>query len=673
MSDRAALPSRVISAPVLSQIVDTIKTLAIDGVQTANSGHPGMPMGAAVMGAVLWGQFLVQDPKAPHWPDRDRFVLSCGHGSMLLYALLHLSGHDLPMAELKRFRQWDSKTPGHPEYGHTTGVEVTTGPLGTGFAAAVGFALAERFLAATYNRPGHTIVDHFTYGICSDGDLMEGVAAEAASLAGHLGLGKLVFLYDDNNITIDGATDLAFTEDVAARFVAYGWHVQKIDGSDAAAVAAALTLARAEDQRPSLICCKTTIAAGSPNKAGTSASHGAPLGADEVAATKRALGWPVDASFSVPEVVQGAFAEQLPEQARRRAEWEARFAAYRQAHPELAAQFEAQLGGVVSEDILAKIPSFPPGGAMATRKAGGQVLKALVKAHPTLVGGSADLAGSNATEMGVPSQSRSQPGGREIHFGVREHGMAAVCNGLALHGGLRVFDATFLVFSDFMRGAVRLSALMKAPVVHVFTHDSFWVGEDGPTHQPIEQLMSLRLIPGLYVVRPADARETAAAWRLAMQRGPGDGPTAILLTRQDLPVMAETRERIDQGAYVLWQPDGVAAAELDGILVATGSEVATALEAARELHKSHGRRVRVVSMPCWEAFAAQPQRYRDEVLPPAISRRLSVEAGTTFGWSRHAAHHHGLDHYGASAPGKVLAEKFGFTPAALARHFLELP
>ncbi len=673
MSDRAKLPPRVISSSVLSQIVDTIKTLAIDAVQAANSGHPGMPMGAAVMGAVLWGEFMVQDPKAPHWPDRDRFVLSCGHGSALLYALLHLTGFDLPLAELKKFRQWDSKTPGHPEYWHTTGVEVTTGPLGTGFAAAVGFALAERFLGATYNREGHTIVDHFTYGICSDGDLMEGVSAEAASLAGHLGLGKLVFLYDDNNISIDGSTDLTFTEDVAGRFTAYGWHVQKVDGSDAAAVAAALTLARAEQRRPSLICCKTTIAAGSPNKAGTSASHGAPLGPDEVAATKRALGWPVDAQFLVPDVVRDAFAEQLGSQAARRGEWEARFAAYRQAHPELAAQFEAHLNGPVPEDILAKIPSFPPGGAMATRKAGGAVLKALVKAHPTLVGGSADLAGSNGTEMGVASQSRAQPGGREIHFGVREHGMAAVCNGLALHGGLRVFDATFLVFSDFMRGAVRLSALMKLPVVHVFTHDSFWVGEDGPTHQPIEQLMSLRLIPGLYVVRPADARETAAAWRLALQRGLGDGPTAILLTRQDLPVMAETRERIDEGAYVLWQPDGVADADLDGLFVATGSEVATALEAARELHKSHGRRVRVVSMPCWEAFAMQSQDYRDEVLPPAISRRLSVEAGTTFGWSRHAAYNHGLDHYGASAPGKVLAEKFGFTPAALVRHFLELP
>ncbi len=440
-----------------------------------------------------------------------------------------------------------------------------------------------------------------------------------------------------------------------------------------AAPPAALTLARAEGRRPSIVCCKTKIAAGSPNKAGTSAAHGAPLGADGIGATKRALGWPVDAQFLVPDAVRAAFDGQLPLLAARRGEWEARFAAYRAAHPELAAQFEAHQGGPVPGDILAKIPSFPPGGAMATRKAGGKVLQALVKAHPTLVGGSADLAGSNGTDMGVTSQSRAEPGGREIHFGVREHGMAGVCNGLALHGGLRVFDATFLVFSDFMRGALRLSALMKLPVVHVFTHDSFWVGEDGPTHQPIEQLMSLRLIPGLYVVRPADARETAAAWRLALQRGLGDGPTAILLTRQDLPVMPETREAIDEGAYVLWQPEGVTAAELDGLFVATGSEVATALEAARELHKAHGRRVRVVSMPCWEAFLAQPASYRDEVLPPAVTRRLSVEAGTTFGWSRFAGHQHGIDHYGASAPGKVLAEKFGFTPAALVRRYLELP
>jgi len=673
MSARVSLPPRVLPPAALAQIVDTIKTLAIDAVQAANSGHPGMPMGAAVMGSVLWGQFLVHDPQAPLWPDRDRFVLSAGHGSMLLYALLHLSGYDLPLAELQRFRQWGSKTPGHPEHGHTVGVEVTTGPLGTGFAAGVGMALAERFLAATYNRPGLEIVDHCTYAIVSDGDLMEGVAAEAASLAGHLGLGKLIYLYDDNHISIDGPTDLSFSEDVAARFVAYGWQVERVDGHDAAAVAGALARARAAGDRPSLICCRTVIAHGSPGKAGSSASHGAPLGEAEVAATKRALGWPEDAKFLVPEAVRAVFAEQQLGQRERRLAWEARFAAYRQAHPELAAQFLAHQEGRVPAEIIAKIPSFPPGGAMATRKAGGKVLAALVEAHPTLVGGSADLAGSNGVEMAVASQSRDQPGGRAIHFGVREHGMAAVCNGLALHGGVRVFDATFLVFSDFMRGALRLSALMQLPVVHVFTHDSFWVGEDGPTHQPIEQLMSLRLIPGLHVVRPADARETAGAWRHALRRGPGDGPTAILLTRQDLPVMPESRESIEVGAYVLWQPEGAAVGDLDGVLVATGSEVATALEAARALEKAHGRRVRVVSMPCWEAFLAQPESYRDEVLPPALTRRLSVEAGTTFGWSRFAAHQHGLDHYGASAPGKLLAEKFGFTAAAVVARWLELP
>ncbi|MBL9101875.1 MAG: transketolase [Myxococcales bacterium] len=665
---RADQPPRDISAPLLAKFVDTIKTLAIDAVQKANSGHPGMPMGAAAMGAVLWGQFLVHDPKAPQWPDRDRFVLSAGHGSMLLYALLHLTGYDLPMAELQRFRQWDSKTPGHPEHGHTVGVEVTTGPLGTGFAAGVGMALAERFLAATYNRPGHEVVDHWTYGICSDGDLMEGVASEAASLAGHLGLGKLVYLYDDNKISIDGSTDLAFTEDVAARFAAYGWHVQKIDGHDAAAVAKALVAARA-DARPSLVCCRTTIAHGSPNKAGSHGAHGSPLGDAEVAATKKAMSWKEEA-FHVPAEVREALDGQLAGHRAARLAWEERFAAYKQAHPELAAQFEAHQGGTVPQAVLDAIPKFAPGEAMASRKAGGKVLEALVKAHPTLIGGSADLAGSNGVELKLPSQSKAQPGGRVLHFGVREHGMGAVCNGVALHGGVRVFDATFLVFSDFMRGAMRLSALMKAPVVHVFSHDSFWVGEDGPTHQPIEQLMSLRMIPGLYVVRPADAKETAAAWRLALQRGPAEGPTAILLTRQDLPTMEETREAIDVGAYVLWQPEGDG--NLDGMLLATGSEVSLALTAAKTLLANHGRRVRVVSMPCWEAFMAQPQAYRDEVLPPGLTRRLSVEAGTTFGWSRFAAHSHGIDHYGASAPGKLLAEKFGFTPAALVQQYLAL-
>jgi transketolase len=666
---RASLPPRSISAPVLGQFVDTIKTLAIDAVQKANSGHPGMPMGAAAMGAVLWGQFLVHDPQAPRWPDRDRFVLSAGHGSMLLYALLHLTGYDLPLSELERFRQWESRTPGHPEHGHTVGVEVTTGPLGTGFAAAVGMALAERFLAATYNRPGFEIVDHFTYGICSDGDLMEGVASEAASLAGHLGLGKLVFLYDDNKISIDGSTELSFTEDVAGRFAAYGWHVLRVDGHDAGSIAAALVLARA-DARPSLVCCRTVIAHGSPNKAGSHGAHGAPLGEAEVAATKRGLGLAEDAAFFVPQELRAALSEALAGHRARRLAWEELFAGYREAHAELARQFEAHREGPVPQAVLDAIPRFPATGAMATRKAGAKVLEALVKAHPTLVGGSADLAGSNGVEMAVPSQSRAQPGGRAIHFGVREHGMAAVCNGLALHGGVRVFDATFLVFSDFMRGALRLAALMKVPVIHVFSHDSFWVGEDGPTHQPVEQLMSLRLIPGLFVIRPADAKETAAAWRLALQRGQGDGPTAILLTRQDLPVMPETREAIDQGAYVLWEPDG--AGDLDGILLATGSEVATALAAARTLASEHGRRVRVVSMPCWEAFLGQPTAYRDEVLPPAVTRRLSVEAGTTFGWTRFAAHSHGLDHYGASAPGKLLAEKFGFVPAALVKRWLEL-
>ncbi len=673
MSTRATLSPRGLPAPVLAKIVDTVKLLAVDAVEQANSGHPGMPMGAAVMGTVLWTQFLIHDPACPTWPDRDRFVLSAGHGSMLLYALLHLSGYDLPLTELQQFRQWGSKTPGHPEYGHTVGVEITTGPLGSGLAAGVGMAMAERILGSLYNRPEHTIVDHFTYGIVSDGDLMEGIAAEAASLAGHLGLGKLIYLYDDNNITIDGPTDLAFTEDVAGRFAAYGWHVLRVDGHDPEAVAAAVVLARKESNRPSLVCCRTTIAHGSPKKGGTSASHGAPLGAAEVAATKAALGWPTEATFHIPEEVADAWAAQAAAQTTRREAWETTFADYRKAYPELAAQFEQYQSGTVPTEVLAALPSFPPGGAMATRKAGAQVLKALATSLPVLVGGSADLAGSNGVELPLPSQSRTQPHGRQLHFGVREHGMAAICNGLAVHGGLRVFDATFLVFSDFMRGALRLSALMQLPVVHVFTHDSFWVGEDGPTHQPVEQLMSLRLIPGLFVVRPADARETTAAWRLALQRGPGAGPTAILLTRQDLPIMAETREDISVGAYVLWQPEGVTTAKLDGMILATGSEVATALAAAKTLAADHGRNVRVVSMPCWEAFRNQPAAYQAEILPPEVTRRLSVEAGTTIGWASFAAHHHGLDHYGASAPGKRLAQEFGFTPEAVVTTYLGLP
>ena len=653
-------------------LVKTIKALAMDAVQAANSGHPGMPMGAADMAAVLWTQFLRHDPTRPSWLDRDRFVLSAGHGSMLLYALLHLTGYDLPLAELRRFRQWGSKTPGHPEFGHTPGVEVTTGPLGTGFAAGVGMAIAERVLAARFNRPGHAIVDHHTYGIVSDGDLMEGVAAEAASLAGHLGLGKLIYLYDDNQISIDGATSITFTEDVLARFAAYGWHTRRVDGHDPEAIAAALAEARDERERPSLIACRTVIAHGSPGKAGTSASHGAPLGAAEVAATKQGMGWPSDVAFEVPAAVVERRAAALDALRAQREAWDARMAAYRAVYPELAAELAGLHAGALPEATLAAIPSFPPGGKQATRKAVQRILGAVVAAHPALVGGSADLAGSNGVALaGEPAQGRGEPGGRVIHFGVREHAMAAIANGLALHGA-RPYVATFLVFSDFMRGAIRLAALMRLPVIYVLSHDSFWVGEDGPTHQPIEHTMALRLIPELWVIRPGDARETAGAWRIALSRGLGAGPTAILATRQDLPVLAETREDISAGAYVLWEPEGAQVADLDGILIATGSELAATLAAARALAE-RGRALRVVSMPCWEAFEAQPASYREAVLPPSLSRRLAVEAGSTLGWSRYAAHAQGIDHFGASAPGEELAERFGFTAPAIVERYLALP
>lgn len=666
---RAALPPRAVDPATLQAVANTIKGLAMDGVEKANSGHPGMPMGTAEMASTLWLRFLRHDPTQPHWPDRDRFVLSAGHGSMLLYSLLHLTGYDLPMSELQSFRQLNSKTPGHPEVDHTPGVEVTTGPLGSGFAAGVGMAVAEAFLAARYNRDGHDIVDHFTYGIVSDGDLMEGIAAESASFAGHLGLGKLIYLYDDNSITIDGATDLTFTEDVGKRFEAYGWHVLSVDGHDTAAVAKALEAARAETKRPTLIECRTIIARGAPTKAGSEKSHGSPLGAEELAGAKKAIGLP-EQSFYVDGSVSEALAAQREGLTADRKDWETRFAAYEKAHPELAKELTALLADELPEAALAAMKgvTFETGSSVATRKAGAKVLAALCEAHPTVMGGSADLAGSNG--VGVPgggTLSPQDPAGRNVHFGVREHGMAGICNGLALHGGVRPFDATFLIFSDFMRGALRLSALMQLPVVHVLSHDSVFLGEDGPTHQPIEQCMSLRMIPNLHVVRPADANETVGAWIHAMQRGRGDGPTAILVSRQDLPVLEHGARDISKGAYVVHDPDG----EPDGILVATGSEVHVCVQAAQTLAES-GTHVRVVSMPCWKAFEAQPADYQDSVLPPAIQKRLSVEAGTTLGWDRYARHHIGIDRFGASAPAQELAELFGLTASAIVERYRSL-
>lgn len=663
MTARAAADPRTFDPKIREELANTIKGLTIDAIECSKSGHPGMPMGCADLASVLWSEFLVHDPQQPQWFNRDRFVLSAGHGSMLLYALLHLSGYDLPLDEIRNFRQWDSKTPGHPEFGHTVGVEVTTGPLGTGFATGVGLAIAEQYLGARYNQPGHEIVDHLTYAVVSDGDLMEGVCAEAASLAGHLGLGKIIYLYDDNQISIDGSTDLSFGEDVKGRFEAYGWQVQRVDGHDPAAIREALKVARAETARPSLICCRTVIGQGSPSKAGKSASHGAPLGAEDAAGAKAAMGWSDKEAFHVPAPVREGMAQVAEGLSKERADWEAKFEAYASAHPELAKEFKQLQSGELPESIWKSLPSYEVGSKIATRAVSGAVINALAAQHPTFVGGSADLAGSNKTLIKEGGDfSKENRSGRNLYFGVREHAMAAVCNGIALHGGLRCFDATFLIFSDFMRGAMRLSALMNLPVVHVLTHDSFWVGEDGPTHQPIEQTMSLRLMPNMHVYRPADAQETVGAWKAAMERK--DGPSAILLSRQNLPVLAGSKRDISEGAYLLWEPQETKIP--DAILIATGSEVALALEVAQEAHKD-GKKVRVVSMPCRERFEACGAEVHKALLPEDVplSRRISIEAGVTCGWGRYAGVHIGIDHFGASAPGGVLAEKFGFTKSAV--------
>ena len=649
------------------QAINTIRTLAMDAVQAANSGHPGAPMGAAAMAYVLWTRHLRHNPADPAWPDRDRFVLSAGHASMLLYSLLHLTGYDLPLEEIRNFRQWGSKTPGHPEHGLTPGVETTTGPLGSGVANAVGMAIAERMLAARFNRPGQTIVDHRTYALVSDGDLMEGIASEACSLAGTLGLGKLTFLYDDNEISIDGSTDLAFQEDVGDRFAAYGWHVQRIDGDDLEAVDAAIGAAQAAEDRPSIIVAATEIAHGSPNKAGTAGAHGNPLGEDEVRLTKQALGWDPDASFHVPEDVLAGYRVALEQGAARQASWQERFDAYERAFPAEAAEWRRGIARELPDGWDDHLPAFSPeDGAMATRAASGKVLNALAPVIPNLAGGSADLTPSNNTYLAASHDfAKDTPDGRNVRFGVREHAMGGIVNGLALHGGLIPYCGTFLAFSDWMRGAIRLGSIMGCHAVYVFTHDSFGVGEDGPTHQPVEQVMALRAIPGLTVIRPGDPNETAAAWKVALERG---GPTALALTRQGVPVIGEherVREGVPRGAYVLDDPPGGAP---DLILMATGSEVSLAREAAAML-AGQGVAVRVVSMPSWELFAEQPASYRDEVLPPGVIARLAVEAGTTLGWERHvgsAGEVAGIDRFGASAPGKIMMERYGFTAEAIA-------
>ena len=653
--------------------VDTIRTLSIDGVQQANSGHPGAPMGAAAMAYVLWTRFLRHSPTRPDWADRDRFVLSAGHASMLLYSLLHLTGYDLSLDELKHFRQLGSRTPGHPEYGLTPGVEATTGPLGQGFTNAVGMAIAERRLAAEFDRPGHDIIDHWTYGICSDGDLQEGIASEAASLAGHLKLGKLVFLYDDNHIQLDGPTTMAWSEDVMARFDAYGWHTQRVaDGNDLEAIDAAITAARADD-RPSIIAVRTHIGFGSPHKQDSQKSHGAPLGTDEVRLTKKAYGWDPDKKFYIPDAALAIFRAAVPEGESRAADWDQRFEAYATAHPALAAELRRRISGELPDDWAADLPSYPDDAdGLATRNVSQNVLQVLKDALPELFGGAADLSESNLTDLKGAGEFSATEAGRNIRFGVREHAMGGIANGIAYHGGFIPYVATFLTFSDYMRGSVRLAALTGLHVVYVWTHDSIGLGEDGPTHQPVEHYAALRAMPGLTFLRPGDPNEAVAAWRVAVEHR--HGPVALALTRQKLPVLPGTAARaadgVDRGGYIL--ADAVDAAghltAADVILIATGSELSLAMDAREELTRE-GIRTRVVSLPSWERFAAAPKAYRDEVLPPTEPRRVSIEMGVSLGWDRWVGPGGAIiaiDRFGASAPAPELLPAFGFTAAHVA-------
>jgi transketolase len=645
--------------PLTKRAVNAIRALTIDATQAAGDGHPGMPMGAATMGYALFRHAMHHDPSAPGWWNRDRYVQSAGHGSMLQYSLLHLTGYDLTIDDLRGYRQWGSRTPGHPEVGHTPGVETTTGPLGQGIATAVGMALAEAHLAARFNRDAFAVIDHFTYVIASDGDLMEGVASEASSLAGHLGLGKLIVLYDDNQISIDGPTAITFSEDVIARYRAYGWHVQHVDdGNDLAALLHAIARAQATPQQPSLIAVRTTIGYGSPKLAGTSKVHGSPLGSEEALASKAALGIDWEA-FTVPDDVLAHYREAAVEGAEAHAGWRATWSAYEAAHPDLARELARAVHGELPEGLADHLPQWAVGGSVATRKASQATLHALAAQLPQLLGGSADLAGSNLTDLpGERAMAAGDYAGRTIHFGIREHGMAAIANGLALHGGLRPFVATFLVFADYLRPALRLSALMGQPVIYVMTHDSIGLGGDGPTHQPIETLASLRALPNLEVWRPADANETAAAWLAAIERV--TGPTLLALSRQNLPILEVPTGAAIQGGYVLADGDDVA-------LIATGSEVALAL-AAREQLAHAGIRARVVSLPCAERFAAQPPAYRAAVLPADLRARVVIEAQSPFGWERYAGDAGeiiGIDRFGASGPGDTLMKAFGFTPEAV--------
>jgi transketolase len=647
-----------------SRAINTLRFLSADAVQQANSGHPGLPMGAAAMGYTIWTRHLRHNPRNPHWPGRDRFVLSGGHGSMLLYSLLHLTGYDLSLDQIKNFRQWGSITPGHPEYGLTPGVETTTGPLGQGFATGVGMAIAATHLAAIFNLPGFDLIDSYIYGIVTDGDLMEGVSSEAASLAAHLSLGRLIYLYDSNHVSIDGSTELAFTEDRAARFEAYGWHVQKVeDGNDVDAIDKAIQAAKA-DPRPSLIVCHTTIGYGAPNKQGTSKAHGEPLGEEELKLAKENLGWPVEPKFLIPDDVLAHFREAVDCGRDAEAAWNDKFEAYQKQYPEQGAELKRRLDGVLPQDWDADLPVFPADAkGLASRAASGKVINALAPKVPELIGGSADLEPSNKTWIaGSPAFEKDTPQGRNFHFGVREHAMGAAVNGMALYGGVIPYGGTFLVFSDYMKPAIRIAALSHIPSIYVFTHDSIGLGEDGPTHQPIEHLAALRAVPNITVIRPADANETVEAWKYALTHR--NGPIALILTRQSLPTLdrslADSASELAKGAYVL---NDFGEKEPELILMASGSEVSLIYQAAARL-SAEGANVRAVSFPSWELFEEQDQAYREAVLPKRVSKRLAVEAGAGLGWERYVGTEGAvisMERFGASAPAKILFEKFGFT------------
>jgi transketolase len=672
--------------------INTIRFLSIDAVQKANSGHPGLPMGAAPFAYVLWTRFLKHNPSNPKWFDRDRFVLSAGHGSMLLYSLLYLTGYDLPLEQIKQFRQWGSSAPGHPERGLTPGVEVTTGPLGQGFGNGVGMAMAEAFFSARYNRPGYKIIDHYTYGLISDGDLMEGVAAEAASLAGHLRLGKLIYLYDNNHVTLSAATDLTFTEDLKKRFNAYEWHTQSVeDGNNLESVERAIKTAQRNKEKPSLILVQTHLGYGSPNKQDTFEAHGSPLGMEEVKLTKENLGWPLEPAFYIPEAALDHFREAVERGKQSEDEWEGRFSAYLQAYPELAQELHQMMQGELQEGWDGDIPVFTPDAkGMATRVASGKVMNAIASKLPTFIGGSADLDPSTHTALAgrgdfeSPRETMDDPqgsvgggwkySGGNLHFGIREHGMGAVLNGLAAHGGIIPFGATFLIFSDYMRPPIRLAALMGLHVIYVFTHDSIALGEDGPTHEPVEQLLGLRSIPNVLVIRPADSNETATAWRIAIEHT--DGPVALILTRQNLPILdlkkyPQLPLGVRSGGYVLAHAAGKSSADIT--LIATGSEVQLAL-ATRENLDTQGVRARVVSLPCWNLFEAQTVEYREAVLPPEVPM-LAIEAGVSLGWRPYVGpgiEVIGVDRFGASAPGEIVMREYGFSVDQVTQRALAL-